>query len=52
MNSALSYLRETNVDSSEMAQIKSVKRLLEKLKAGHVDARTMRGKMFGEEEGE
>lgn len=35
------------VDSIEMAQIKSDKRLLEKLKAGHGDARKMKGKLVG-----
>ncbi len=35
------------VDSIEMAQINSDKELLEKLKAGHGDARKMKGKLVG-----
>lgn len=35
------------VDPIEMAQIKSDKRLLEKLKAGHHDARKMKGRFIG-----
>lgn len=35
------------VDPIEMAQISSDKRLLEKLKAGHRDAKKMRGKLIG-----
>ena len=35
------------VDSIEMAQINSDKRLLEKLKAGHADAKKRRGKFVG-----
>lgn len=35
------------VDPIEMAQIKSDKRLLEKLKAGHNDAKRMKGKLVG-----
>ena len=35
------------VDSIEMAQIKSDKRLLDKLKAGHKDAKRMKGKLVG-----
>ncbi len=34
-------------DSIEMAQIKSDKRLLEKLKAGHGDVQKMKGKLVG-----
>lgn len=33
-----------DVDSVEMAQIKSDKKLLEKLKTGHADAKKMKGK--------
>jgi len=32
------------VDSTEMTEIKSNKKLLKKLKAGHRDAKTMKGK--------
>lgn len=35
------------VDPVEMAQIKSDKKLTEKLKAGHGDARKMKGKLVG-----
>ncbi len=35
------------VDPIEMAQIRSDKRLLEKLKAGHRDAKKMKGKFVG-----
>jgi uncharacterized protein (DUF1778 family) len=35
------------VDPIEMAQIKSDKRLLEKLKSGHRDAKERRGKIVG-----
>jgi hypothetical protein len=35
------------VDSIEMAQIKSDKRLLGKLKAGHLDVKKRRGKFIG-----
>ena len=35
------------VDSIEMAQIKSDKRLLERLKAGHRAAKKMKGKLVG-----
>jgi uncharacterized protein (DUF1778 family) len=35
------------VDPVEMAQIKSDKRLLEKLRAGHHDAKRMKGKLVG-----
>lgn len=35
------------VDPIEMAQIKSDKRLLEKLKSGHRDAKERRGKLVG-----
>lgn len=35
------------VDLIEMAQIKSDKRLLEKLKSGHIDAIKKRGKLVG-----
>lgn len=35
------------VDSIEMAQIKSDKKLLEKLKAGHGDVQKMKGKFVG-----
>ncbi len=35
------------VDPIEMAQIKSDKRLLEKLKAGHRDVRRRRGRLVG-----
>ena len=35
------------VDPIEMAQIKSDKKLLEKLKAGHRDAKRMRGSLVG-----
>lgn len=34
-------------DSIEMAQIKSDKKLLEKLKAGHGDVQRMKGKLAG-----
>ncbi len=34
-------------DSIEMAQIKSDKKLLEKLKAGHGDVQKMKGKLVG-----
>ena len=34
------------IDSIEMAQIKSDKRLLEKLKAGHRDAKNMKGRFI------
>ena len=36
-----------DVDLIEMAQIKSDKKLLEKLKAGHGDAKKMKGKLVG-----
>ena len=36
-----------DVDPIEMAQIKSDKKLLEKLKAGHGDAKKMKGKLVG-----
>jgi uncharacterized protein (DUF1778 family) len=36
-----------DVDSIEMAQIKSDKKLLEKLKTGHDDAQKMKGKLVG-----
>ncbi|MFH1339037.1 MAG: hypothetical protein ABIH40_04270 [Candidatus Omnitrophota bacterium] len=35
------------VDPIEMAQIKSDKRLLKKLKSGHRDARKMKGRLVG-----
>lgn len=35
------------IDPIEMAQIKSDKRLLEKLKAGHRDVKKMKGKFVG-----
>lgn len=35
------------VDPIEMAQIKSDKKLLERLKAGHGDAKKMKGKLIG-----
>jgi len=35
------------VDSIEMAQIKSDKKLLKRLKAGHRDAQKMKGKFVG-----
>ena len=35
------------VDPIEMAQIMSDKKLLEKLKAGHLDAKRVRGKLIG-----
>ena len=34
-------------DSIEMAQIRSDKRLLQKLKAGHADAKKLKGKFVG-----
>jgi hypothetical protein len=37
------YYTPIDVDSVEMDQIKSDKRLLKKLKAGHLDARRKRG---------
>ncbi len=36
-----------DVDLIEMSQIKSDKKLLEKLKAGHGDAKKMKGKLVG-----
>ena len=46
-----SVLREIEesyfVDSVEMAQIKADKKLLEKLKAGHADAKSGRSKLVG-----
>ena len=35
------------VDAIEMAQIKSDKRLLKKLKKGHQDAKELRGRLIG-----
>ncbi|MBI4845864.1 MAG: hypothetical protein HY810_05265 [Candidatus Omnitrophica bacterium] len=36
-----------SVDSIEMAQIKSDRKLQEKIKAGHNDAKRMKGKLVG-----
>ena len=47
-STVLKEIEESNyVDLIEMAQIRSDKKLLEKLKSGHKDAKSMRGKLVG-----
>jgi len=47
-HSVLKDIEESyNVDPIEMSQIRSDKKLLEKLKKGHDDAKRMKGKLIG-----
>ena len=45
---ALKQIEESSfVDAIEMAQIKSDKKLLKRLKKGHADARALKGRVIG-----